>query len=457
MSADEACGALLEDAGQLAARWQLSAPDMIVAPLRRGGATAVRLRFNGAAELYLFPGDHYPDLPPLATVNWGDGTDGDFLALAWDKALPEAQRLDAALTAHVEPPGPFRTVWGPEIGVPVTIDAARGQAAGWRRFLSGKPLLVGTARAALERIEPTVVDILAVSRVLVVGLGSVGSYMSEQLVRSGLGAVTLIDHDAVETGNLSRTVFTLRDVGHSKVGALSRRLLEINPDLALEPYAEAFERVGGERLRAPFQRASLVISVTDDHRVQTMVNRCAFFSQKPTVYVGLYRGAKGGEIITTVPEMTPCFNCIAASRPRAVDAAGQSQEREVDYGTGRLRGEVALGCDIQHVASAAVKVAISLLTLMGGNDQAIAAQLMLRALRDGVSMATLSAEPDYWPAFFGAVFRNTPGQLAFQSVWISGQSQDGCDVCGQSGGREDPFPHVRPDPSLATLRQQRDS
>ena len=78
--------------------------------------------------------------------------------------------------------------------------------------------MVGAAR---ERIEPTVVDILAASQVLVVGLGSVGSYMSEQLVRSGLGAVTLIDHDEVEPCNLSRTVFTgftLRDVGRARWG-----------------------------------------------------------------------------------------------------------------------------------------------------------------------------------------------------------------------------------------------
>ena len=218
------------------------------------------------------------------------------------------------------------------------------------------------------------------------------------------------------------------------MGALSRRLLEINPDLALEPYAEAFESVGGERLRALFQRACLAISATDDHRVQTMVNRCASFGQKPTVYLGLYRGAKGGEIITAVPGMTPRLNCIVASRPRAVDAAGQSQEREVDYGADRLRGDVALGCHIQHVASAGVKVAISLLTLMGGNGQAIVAQLMLRALRDGVSMAALSAEPDYWPAFFGAVFRDTLGQLAFQSAWISGQSEDSCDGLRPEGG-----------------------
>src|SRR5262249_37013184 len=153
------------------------------------------------------------------------------------------------------------------------------------------------------------------------------------------------------------------------------------------------------------------------------VNRCAFFSEKPAIYVGLYRGARGGEVIAAVPGITPCFNCIAASRPRAVDRAGRSQEREVDYGTGRLRGEIALGCDIHHVASAGLRVVISLLTLMAGDAEAATSQLMLRALGDRLAMAVLSCEPDYWPAFFGPIFRNTPGQLAFQSVWISAQTQ----------------------------------
>jgi molybdopterin/thiamine biosynthesis adenylyltransferase len=296
------------------------------------------------------------------------------------------------------------------------------------------------------------VDALAESRVLVVGLGSVGSYITEQLVRSGLGAVTVVDHDKVEASNLSRTMFSLRDVGRTKVAALTRRLLEINPNLILEPYDVTFESVGGEKLRDAFQRATLVISVTDDHRVQTLVNRCSFFSKKPAVYVGLYRGAKGGEIIAAVPGMTPCFNCIAASRPRAVDASGQSQEREVDYGTGRLRGEIALGCDIHYVASAGLKIVFSMLALMGGNAETTVSQLMLRALRDRLAMAVFSCEPDYWPAFFGTVFRNTPGQLAFQSVWVSAQCQNSCEVCGRRAGQEDPFPYVRPDPSISDLR-----
>jgi molybdopterin/thiamine biosynthesis adenylyltransferase len=452
MSAGAAHCALLQDARKLAAKWQLPVPDSQVAPFEREPASVVRLRFGPSTELYLFAGTHYPDLPPHITLNWGDGSDGDFLALAWNRALPETQRLEEALMAHVDPPGPFRIVWGPEIGVPMTTDQARGDGAGWRRFISGKPLAIGGAGAARERVESTIVDALAESRVLIVGLGSVGSYITEQLVRSGVGAVTLVDHDKVEASNLSRTMFSLRDVGRTKVAALTRRLLEINPNLILEPYDATFESVGGERLRGAFQRASLVISVTDDHRVQTLVNRCSFFSQKPAVYVGLYRGAKGGEIIAAVPGMTPCFNCIAASRPRAVDASGQSQEREVDYGTGRLRGEIALGCDIHYVASAGLKIVFSILTLMGGNAETTVSQLMLRALRDRLAMTLFSCEPDYWPAFFGTVFSNTPGQLAFQSVWVSAQSQDGCDVCGRRAGQEDPFPYVRPDPSISDLR-----
>jgi molybdopterin/thiamine biosynthesis adenylyltransferase len=447
---------LLEDTRLLSSRWSLPNPDLIRAPLA-GGPPALRLRFEPNAELYLLPNRYYPELPPHAVMNWGDGSDGTFLALGWNPRLPENERLGGALRFYIEPPGPYRTVWGPEVGVALTTDPTSAQLAGWMRFLSGKPVVSGTGESARERVDSRVVDALVASNVLVIGLGSVGSYMSEQLVRTGLGGITLIDPDRVEAANLSRTVYSLRDIGISKAAALARKLLEINPALSIEQNGKDFANIGEENLREYFGKASLILSVTDDHRVQSLVNRCAFFTQRPAVYVGLYRGAKGGEVISTVPTMTPCFNCIAASRPRAVDASGQSQEREADYGTSRLTDEIALGCDIQHVASVGVKIVISLLTLMCGAGEADCSKLMLRALRAGVSMSILSCEPDYWPALFEPVFQTTPGQLAFQSIWIAAHSSDTCAVCGRAANREDPFPFVRPDPRVHDVRLLRAS
>lgn len=69
------------------------------------------------------------------------------------------------------------------------------------------------------------------SRVAVFGIGGVGGYVVEALVRSGLGAIDLIDDDKVCITNLNRQIFaTRKTVGQYKVDAAEERIHEINPD-----------------------------------------------------------------------------------------------------------------------------------------------------------------------------------------------------------------------------------
>ena len=74
-------------------------------------------------------------------------------------------------------------------------------------------------------------DKLASSRVAVFGIGGVGGYTCEALVRSGVGAFDLIDDDKVCLTNLNRQIIaTRKTVGQYKVDVMRDRILEINPD-----------------------------------------------------------------------------------------------------------------------------------------------------------------------------------------------------------------------------------
>jgi tRNA A37 threonylcarbamoyladenosine dehydratase len=78
---------------------------------------------------------------------------------------------------------------------------------------------------------------LAQSRVAVFGVGGVGGYVVEALVRSGVGAVDLIDDDKVCLTNLNRQIIALRStVGKYKVDVLRDRVLDINPDCRVETH-----------------------------------------------------------------------------------------------------------------------------------------------------------------------------------------------------------------------------
>lgn len=78
---------------------------------------------------------------------------------------------------------------------------------------------------------------LAKSRVAVFGIGGVGGYTVEALVRSGIGAVDLIDDDRICLTNINRQIFaTRKTVGRYKVDVAAERIAEINPDVMVRTY-----------------------------------------------------------------------------------------------------------------------------------------------------------------------------------------------------------------------------
>ena len=70
------------------------------------------------------------------------------------------------------------------------------------------------------------------SHVAVFGLGGVGSYVCEALVRGGIGEITIVDKDTVEESNLNRQLCALNStIGQPKTEVVKKRLLDINPNL----------------------------------------------------------------------------------------------------------------------------------------------------------------------------------------------------------------------------------
>ena len=68
-------------------------------------------------------------------------------------------------------------------------------------------------------------------KILVVGVGGVGSYTVESLVRCGIGSITIIDNDIIDITNLNRQLMTNHsNIGKSKVEVLKNRIASINPE-----------------------------------------------------------------------------------------------------------------------------------------------------------------------------------------------------------------------------------
>lgn len=68
-------------------------------------------------------------------------------------------------------------------------------------------------------------------RIHIIGCGAIGSTLAENLVRYGLTDITLYDMDVVQSHNVANQLYTEEDIGYTKVEALKRMLLRINPEL----------------------------------------------------------------------------------------------------------------------------------------------------------------------------------------------------------------------------------
>jgi len=91
-------------------------------------------------------------------------------------------------------------------------------------------------------------QLLRNTRIILFGVGGVGSWCAEALVRSGVGALTIVDFDTVCETNINRQVQATGDsVGEWKVDALARKLRSIDPDVAITALHDKYERGAGDR------------------------------------------------------------------------------------------------------------------------------------------------------------------------------------------------------------------
>lgn len=105
-------------------------------------------------------------------------------------------------------------------------------------------------------------DRLASARVAVFGIGGVGGYAVEALVRSGVGAVDLIDDDRVCLTNLNRQIIaTRKTVGRYKTDVMKERVLEINPEVSVQVYKTFFLPENADEF--PFEEYDYVVDAVD--------------------------------------------------------------------------------------------------------------------------------------------------------------------------------------------------
>ncbi|MEM1518204.1 MAG: molybdopterin-synthase adenylyltransferase MoeB [Nitrososphaerota archaeon] len=149
------------------------------------------------------------------------------------------------------------------------------------------------------------------AKVLVVGVGGLGSAASLYLAAAGVGTIGLIDHDVVEETNLQRQViYTTDDVGRKKIEAAKERLSRLNPYIEIETYGETISSANALDIISKYD---LVIDATDNFPARYLLNDACVILGKPLIYGSIFRF--DGQVSVFYPRRGPCYRCLYPEPP----------------------------------------------------------------------------------------------------------------------------------------------
>jgi len=151
------------------------------------------------------------------------------------------------------------------------------------------------------------------SKVLVVGLGGLGSPLVQYLAAAGVGTLGLCDFDVVEQSNLQRQViYTDADCGKSKTELASRVAQSINPDVATHTHSK-LEPTNGAKIIASYD---VIADASDNFATRYLVNALAVEAAKPLVVAAVSKFE--GQLGTFTPHKKnhPCYKCVFPEAPQ---------------------------------------------------------------------------------------------------------------------------------------------
>ncbi|CAM3333989.1 MULTISPECIES: ThiF family adenylyltransferase [Brevibacillus] len=157
------------------------------------------------------------------------------------------------------------------------------------------------------------------SRVAIVGMGALGTVLSNHMVRAGVGFVRLIDRDFVEPSNLQRQMlYDEADAAEHlpKSIAAHAKLSRINSEVEIEPIVADLTAFNAEQWLTD---VDLVLDATDNFQVRYLVNDVCVKHGIPWVYGGAVSAT--GTFTAIRPGVTPCLRCLFPEAPNPGEMA----------------------------------------------------------------------------------------------------------------------------------------
>ncbi len=148
-------------------------------------------------------------------------------------------------------------------------------------------------------------------RVLVVGVGGLGSPVALYLAGAGVGTIGIVDDDVVELSNLQRQVLHgTGDVGRPKVESAAETLCELNPTVTVNRHCE---RLLPDNAAATIAGYDFVVDATDGFASKFLIADACHFAGVPYSHAGIL--AFTGQTMTVMPGESACYRCLFGEPP----------------------------------------------------------------------------------------------------------------------------------------------
>jgi adenylyltransferase/sulfurtransferase len=174
--------------------------------------------------------------------------------------------------------------------------------------MDDRQLLRYSRHILLQEFGPDAQARFADARIVLVGMGGLGTPAAQFLAAAGIGALVLCDGDRVDLTNLQRQIlYATEDIGQPKVAAAAARLAAINPEVRLECIER---RVGADELATLAGAADVVLDCSDNFATRHAVNRACVAARVPLVSGAAIRF--DGQVAVFDPRTpdSPCYHCV---------------------------------------------------------------------------------------------------------------------------------------------------
>ena len=181
------------------------------------------------------------------------------------------------------------------------------------------------------------------ARILIIGVGGLGTPILQYLSAGGVGHIGVVDHDMVDESNLQRQIlFGSKDLGKLKAIIARERICALNPDIGFEIHNL---QINPENILQIIKDYDLVFDATDNFSTRYLINDACVISGKTWIYGGIF--SYEGQVAAFNHQGGPTLRCLYPEPP----PRGSYQPAEEGGLLGVLPGMV--GC---YQASEAIKI-----------------------------------------------------------------------------------------------------